>query len=379
MMRLFRRHLLFSTVLVLTSLVSGHARQTSGTLPEQLSDKAFWTLVSEMSEPSGVFPPSENFVSNERSFQQVVDALANNQRPASAYLGVGPEQNFTYIVALRPRIAFVLDIRRQNMLQHLMYKALFELSTDRADFLARLFSRPRPANLGVNTSAANLVEAFAGVEADSTRLADTVKIVTDHLVKTHGFPLPAADRSGLERVLTAFSIGGPGLTYDGPFPRLGSAFPTFGDLMLEVDEKGTERGFLATEDHFRAIQTLQKRNLLIPIVGDFAGPTALKAVGRYLREHDATVSAFYTSNVEQYLFLNNVAQTFYSNASTLPVGSNSVIIRSVVRTPGGQLSPSPAMTFSSHLETMLFPIPELLSRFGSGSIAGYHDVLGAVR
>jgi hypothetical protein len=37
----------------------------------------------------------------------------------------------------------VLDIRRQNMLEHLTYKALFEMSTDRADFLSRLFSRQR--------------------------------------------------------------------------------------------------------------------------------------------------------------------------------------------------------------------------------------------
>jgi hypothetical protein len=58
------------------------------------------------------------------------------------YLGVGPEQNFTYIVNLEPRLAVIFDIRRQNAMLHLMYKALFELSPSRAEFVSRLFSRP---------------------------------------------------------------------------------------------------------------------------------------------------------------------------------------------------------------------------------------------
>ena len=71
------------------------------------------------------------------------DAAAD-ARPASAYVGVGPDQNFTYIAALKPRIAFIVDIRRQNMLLHLMYKALIEMSPTREEFLSRLFSRPMP-------------------------------------------------------------------------------------------------------------------------------------------------------------------------------------------------------------------------------------------
>ena len=68
------------------------------------------------------------------------------------YLGVGPEQNFTYITAVRPRMAFILDIRRGNLQEHLLYKALFELSADRAEFLSRLFSRPRAAGLTTDST-----------------------------------------------------------------------------------------------------------------------------------------------------------------------------------------------------------------------------------
>jgi hypothetical protein len=44
-------------------------------------------------------------------------------------------------------MAFIVDIRRGNMLELLLYKALFEISNDRAEFLSRLFSRPMPAAL----------------------------------------------------------------------------------------------------------------------------------------------------------------------------------------------------------------------------------------
>src|SRR5688572_10947111 len=104
-------------------------------LPRQISDEVFWQMVSEFSEEGGYFH-SDNFVSNETLFQRVVPDLKKNA-PGGAYIGVGSDQNFTYLVAIQPRIAFIIDIRRQAMLQHLMYKAIIELSEDRADFLSR--------------------------------------------------------------------------------------------------------------------------------------------------------------------------------------------------------------------------------------------------
>src|SRR5215510_148499 len=90
-------------------------------LPSQLTDEAFWNMVTEFSEPGGYFR-SENFVSNETTFQYVLKNLKNT-RTGGVYLGVGPDQNFTYIVVMKPRMAVIFDIRRQNILQHLMYKA----------------------------------------------------------------------------------------------------------------------------------------------------------------------------------------------------------------------------------------------------------------
>src|SRR5215467_10548366 len=121
-------------------------------LPKQLSDEAFWNLVTEFSESGGYFR-SDNFVSNETTFQYVLKDLKKT-KPGGVYLGVGPDQNFTYIVALQPKMAIIFDIRRQNVMQHLMYKALIEMSTDRADFLSKLFSRKRPEKLDAKSTVA---------------------------------------------------------------------------------------------------------------------------------------------------------------------------------------------------------------------------------
>ena len=136
---------------VLFLCVTPTSRSAAEALPQRLDDRTFWSLVSEFSEPSGFFRP-DNLVSNETAFQHVIPTLVTQVTPVSAYLGVGPDQNFTYIAALRPRIAFIVDIRRQNLLLHLMYKGLVELSPDRATLLSRLFSRRKAVSIIVRSS-----------------------------------------------------------------------------------------------------------------------------------------------------------------------------------------------------------------------------------
>src|SRR6478672_4419868 len=129
---------------------SVEAQVNAGPLPAKLTNQQFWALSAALSEPGGYFR-SENLVSNEHTFQYVVPALEHRVR-GGVYLGVAPDQNFTYIAAVKPRMAFIVDIRRGNLLEHLMYKAVIELSADRAEFLSRLFARKRPANVGPKSS-----------------------------------------------------------------------------------------------------------------------------------------------------------------------------------------------------------------------------------
>jgi hypothetical protein len=380
MMRLTRTTLISAVVFVVALLPRLFPAQPAGVLPEQLGNAEFWNLSASLSEPDGYFH-SDNFVSNERSFQHVLADLRTNVQRGSAYIGVGPEQNFTYLLAVKPQIAFVVDIRRQNMIEHLMYKALFELSADRADFLSRLFSRARPSNLDANCSVDVLFDAFRNVPVDVELSRANFKAIKTRLITDHGFPLNEEDTDDLERVFFAFSTGAGNLTYDGPVRSAGvltstGIMPTFEELMRETDKEGNHQSFLATEENFRAIQTLQKKNLVVPVVGNFAGSHALRAVGQYLREHDATVAAFYTSNVEQYLFMQNMWQDFYANVNALPINEKSVFIRGLIRSSFGQLSSSPALPPSSHYETGLFPITELVASFKNGLVHNYYDILG---
>ena len=70
-------------------------------------------------------------------------------------------------------MAFVIDIRRQAVMQHLMFKAMFELSKDRADFISLLFAKPRPAGLDATTPIQKMWEAFFAVPTDPALAAKT--------------------------------------------------------------------------------------------------------------------------------------------------------------------------------------------------------------
>src|SRR5881409_3060693 len=348
-------------------------------LPARLTDEAFWQLVTEFSEPSGRFP-SDNFVSNELATQRVLSQLTKSRTASGAYFGVGPEQNFTYIVALQPKIAFIVDIRRQNMIEHFMYKALIELSSDRAEFLARLFSRPRPANVDTNSGIGALFDAFNQVQSDQQMFDENLRVMKDRLIKEHGFKLTSEDETTLAYIFRAFYVGGPELGYSNVafqprssgVPRL---LPTYEELMIDTDENGQQRSYLATEENFQTLQQFERNNLIVPVVGNFAGSTALRSVGAYLKEHNTAVSAFYTSNVEQYLFMTPEDwKNFYTNVSLLPLDSNSTFIRPLINTGNGYTA-SPQFRPTFHWDTMLFPMADLVAAFNAGMIENYYDVI----
>jgi hypothetical protein len=341
------------------------------TLP--VSDQEFWQLVEDFSEPNGYFR-SDNFLSNENAFQHVIPRLQTTLPKGGVYVGVGPEQNFTYLVALRPKLAFIVDIRRGNMDEHLLYKAFIELSTDRADFLSRLFGRPRPAGLSETTPIAEMMDAYELMAPNDDLFQKNLKAATDHLTGHHKFRLTADDIRGLEYVYTAFFKGGPDLNYTfGGSTFFGSMrFPTYSTLMSETDERGQQRSYLATEENFRILAEMERNNAIVPITGDFGGPKAIRAVGKYLKSRGATVNAFYTSNVEQYLFQQDDAwRRYYTNVAALPIDGRSVFIRSISNR--GYQPQGPGFGFRA--QTRLCSIADLLAAFNRGQITGYYDVI----
>jgi hypothetical protein len=312
------------------------------TLPERLTNQEFWKLSSEFSEPDGFFR-SDNLLSNELGFQHVVPELTRKARPGRVYLGVGPEQNFTYIGAVRPKMVFIVDIRRGNLQLHLMYKALFELSADRADFYSRLFSKTQPAGVGPTSTIEEIISAYATVETSDVLYRANLKAIQDHLTARRGLPLTTDDLGGIEYAYNAFYWYGPSIQYSSTGGRGGgrSMQATYADLLVASDAEGRMHGYLAGEQSFAHLKDLHARNAFIPVVGNFAGPKALRAVARYLKDKGTTVSAFYLSNVEQYLSQEGAWRHFCANVATLPLDESSTFIRAV-RT--GRFGPGMGLT-----------------------------------
>jgi hypothetical protein len=351
------------------------AQSVPDTLPGELSDKDFWALVTDYSEPDGFFR-SDNLVSNERTFQEVIPELKKRALANGVYLGVGPDQNFTYISALKPRMAFIVDIRRGNLDQHLFYKALIEMSSDRMDFLSRLFAREKPEALLENATGlpANILfDAFLGMEPDPVKFQKNVADIEKWLTEKHGFALTPDDLRGIEYVARAFFSEGPDLRYSFPSPRMARVFPTYSDLQKTDDGNGTSYAYLASEESFRAIRDYERKNLIVPVIGDFAGPKALRAVGAYITTHGGTVNYVYTSNVEQYLFQNDAYRRYYASVATLPLTEQSTFIRSYF--DRGFYYPPGVIMPDLHSVQLLDPVRGLLKAFGADEIGSYQDVV----
>jgi len=329
-----QRRLIITGVLLFFGLAASSARPAlraaDQTLPERLTDQEFWQLSSDVSEPNGYFR-SDNLLSNELYFQHVIPDLVHGAGPGGVYLGVGPEQNFTYIAALKPDMVFIPDIRRGNLDLQLMYKAIFELSSDRTQFIARLFTKKRPENVDRNATVEELFRAFGSVRTDPEETyRENLKAIDDVLVKQHGLPLSDDDLSGINYVYSNFYKFGPDIDYNSSSQSGfgGGGFVTYAELMTATDASSVSRSYLANEDNFKVLKALEEKNLIVPVVGDLSGPKAVRAIGRYVKDHNATVTAFYLSNVEQYLNSGGSYNNFCRNVATLPLDSKSTFIRS---------------------------------------------------
>ena len=203
-------------------------------------------------------------------------------------------------------------------------KALFEASTDRADFVSRLFSRPRPTDLGPTASVEEIFSRYAAVPASRELFSRNADRVRERLLKTHSLPLSQTDLAWIDRAFGAFYADGPEIQFWGS-RAVDALRPSYRQLMTTQDFTGQSRSFLASEEEFRFVKSLHSRNLIVPVVGDFGGPAAVRRVGEYVRTHADVVSAFYGSNVGVYL---NTEQTraFCKNLAGLPAASGAWFI-----------------------------------------------------
>jgi hypothetical protein len=342
-----------------------------GTQEPGVSAAEFSRLVRDLSEDSGYFR-SDNFTSNETSYLHVVDKLRELGASGGAYIGVGPEQNFTYIAKVRPRIAFIVDIRRQAMIQHLMFKAIFQLAPDRVHYLSLLLSKPLPkdnspaADASVSETLAFIQKTPADERAYSTNLATIRKAIREDFQ----VQLTEADQASLDYVYSNFRNDGLDIAYRMDGMR-GGWFPTLKELIEQPDQHGKLGNFLASKDDYDFVREMHRRNLIIPVVGDFAGKKALASIAEYLRKNGYTVSAFYTSNVEQYLFQNGVFGGFAENVRKLPINEKSLFIRAF---PNQRFS-HPAQVPGYRITTLLQQMNVFLRDYDEGRYQSYTDMV----
>jgi hypothetical protein len=303
----------------------------SDSFQDRIPSAEFSKIIKTFSEEEGYFI-SDNFTSNEDGYLSITNKLRELHISGGAYIGVGPEQNFTYIAKLRPEIVFLVDIRRQAMIQHLMFKALFHLSKDRVEFLARLLSRRLAEKNApdIHSSLRALMDYFSDAPASASYYSSNLAEIERTIQSEFEFPLSKEDRNSLTVVYKSFYTEGLDQSFKFNFSRrgrMGPGMPSLRDLIEQPDPNGKPGNFLAINDDYQFVRDLQEKNRIIPIVGDFAGRKAFRAIAGYLRDHSYTVCAFYTSNVEMYLFENGVFTDFVENVKALPITSSSLFIR----------------------------------------------------
>lgn len=295
--------------------------------PSPIPPAEFARLFRRLSGPDHAFF-SDNYISNESSYLQVAAGLEKRALPGRAYLGVGPEQNFTYIALTRPKLAFIVDIRRDNALLQLLYKSIFDQARSRAAFLALLLGRPyhESADPGPGAGVDQVVAAVEKSAPDRALFERTHRQLVARIADKYDIPLATADRATLEKTHRAFFDGQLGLAFKLKPPN-GRHYPSLRSLLEARDPSGRQLGFLASSAEFHFVQRLERENRVVPVVGDFAGTHALAAVAHELSRRHLVVGAFYVSNVEQYVMAPPKWAAWTKNVQALPTDGKSVFIR----------------------------------------------------
>jgi len=326
--------------------------------------------IRQLSEPGGYFD-TDNLISNELTYGRVIDRL---EPSGGAYIGVGPEQNFSYIARTRPRWAFIVDIRRDNMLQHLLLNAILSHAESPLEYLCLLLSRPPPASSpGARSESSGVAELVHRVEErapSSPLLARNLQVLLGHIEDDLRFPLSPEDRRRIEEMYRAFFRHQLDLRFQTHGRPMSSRHPTYRALLLEASPSGADASFLGSSAGYAFVRRLSMEGRLVPVVGDLAGEHALRAVGRFLRERGETVSTFYTSNVEYYLLGTGRYPSFVENVRSLPITERSVFLRSYF----DYGRPHPTSDGWERCTLVLQRVGRFLELYDSGAYRDYWDV-----
>lgn len=318
-------------------------------------DVRFDSIVRALSEPDAG-PGADNLVTNEDSFTRICGAIERQVVPDEVYIGVGPDQNFTYIAHARPSLAFIVDYRRRNLLLHLFHQALFALSRDRIAYLSRLTARRPNRPVGPKSTAAELVESFDDAAIDRGFLEATATEIARFLR-----PLGLIGESEWAALATiGAKLAGPGM--NARFLAL-PMYPSFGRLI------GTGAHMLSEESLYRRVRDRQLAERVIPVVGDLAGTKAMPALADWLRTKRLRVGMIYLSDVEFFLLRNGAFARFLANLDRIPWAHGAMLARSTSRG-----ITHPERVASDTGTTILRPVEAFLREARAGGIRTEDDL-----
>jgi hypothetical protein len=358
-------------ILIAIAIAIGPWSHRASTQTTASSASPLASLVERLSEPNGDFD-TDNLISNESSYLHVMPALEQGGVTGGVYIGVGPDQNFSYIARIRPASAFIIDIRRDNLLLHLLFKAIFAASRNRMEFLSVLTGRATPDRLdNWRDASIEKIVAYLDMTEPSTSAWNGSDLEKLHAsIRSTGIPVTAADLATIDRFRRAFVQSGLGLQFQSTGRPARDYYPTYRDLLLETDRRGRRLCYLASEDDFQFVKGLEARDAVVPVVGNLSGPHALAGISQEITRRGEKVSAFYVSNIENYLFRDGSFQRFVDNVKKLPRSDKSVIIRSLF---GGMSLPEsvPGYYSTSAIQT----INEFVANCGTTRCRGYYELL----
>jgi hypothetical protein len=363
----FWRRLLIAPLLLALLLTATASRVANAARDH----KSFAALSARLSEPGGYFD-SDNLISNETSYLHVIGKLRELGVSGGVYVGVGPDQSFSYIAKIRPKMAIIIDIRKDNLLQHLLFKAIFGRSRNRIEYLCTYFGKPFPKTKGwENRGVKEMAEYIDSTASDAKLFEKTSKDIRQDIQK-FGMPLTQSDMETITKVQRAFFSAGLDIRYSSYHRPPRSIYPPYRELLLETDLGGQQQNYFNSEEDFQFIKKLEDQDLIVPVVGDLSGPQAMKAIGQYVAEIKEHVSAFYVSNVEFYLQRQGAFDKFAENLKAFPIDNRSVIIRSYFN----YYAPAHPQAEPNHFSTQLMErIDDLIKQCASGECESYNDIV----
>jgi hypothetical protein len=320
-----------------TEAAASAAASAAAATPEKnaLTAERFGKLQAELSEGAGAFP-TQGYVSNETTYLQVASELPAAVPSGGVYIGVGPEQNFSYIALTKPEQAYIVDVRRDNLLLHLLYKASFDVALSRAHFLALVTGRGGQPSTDGTSSVEDVIADVTKLPRSEETYQKAHRVIEER-IGTYGVALSGEDKLALERIHRALYTSGLDITLAGggcagqgsdPCAMTAPSRPRFRELLAARDPAdGKAKSFLASDESFRFVQTMQRENRIIPVVGDLAGEKTMHALAEHIRADGLEVHVVYVSNVEPYLRSRGVWDRWQANVAALPVHDKAVLVR----------------------------------------------------